>query len=243
MATAIDDAAADRSTAPPRLRAHPRLVVLAVGACVLESVVVAAAGAPAGAALAPQTAAPTPYDVFHDLRWLLVYHSSWPAFVVEALALLALRSLFITALVQAAWPSSVDRPGFLAEWRRVARFVAIVALALLPFAVLAFATAVTALSWLFFVSVPVLVMTAVLVHPGVVSPSWWRDRPRWETVRVILLAFVLLTAAGAVLSAAPTWAQPPLAGLAGLGDAWCWLRIVHATRTATRPPGAPAPPS
>ncbi|HWW45445.1 MAG TPA: hypothetical protein VN180_10280 [Acidimicrobiia bacterium] len=157
-----------------------------------------------------------------------MYHPSWPAFALEAAALLALRSLFVTAVVQAAWPSSVPRPPFLAEWRRVARFIGIVTLALLPFAVLAFATAVTALSWLFYVSVPVLVMAAALVHPGVVTASWWRDRPTWETVRVILLAFVLLTAAGAVLSAAPTWAQPPLAGLAGLGDAWCWLRIVHA---------------
>ena len=202
-------------------------MLLAVGACVVESVLVAALGTPAAAPLAAQAAGPTPYDVFHDLRWLLVYHPSWPAFALEVAALLTLRSLFVTAVVQAAWPPTVERPAFLAEWRRVAGFVVIVTLALLPFAVLSFATAVTALSWLFFVSVPVLVMAAALVHPGVVSASWWRDRPTWDTVRVILLAFVLLTAAGAVLSAAPTWVQPPLAGLAGLGTAWCWLRIVH----------------
>ncbi|HEY6316710.1 MAG TPA: hypothetical protein VI462_02340 [Acidimicrobiia bacterium] len=148
--------------------------------------------------------------------------------MLEAVALVFLRSLFVTALVRAAWPATVEWPGFVAEWGRVARFVAIVAVALLPFAVLAFATAVTALSWLFFVSVPVLVMAAMLVHPGVVSASWWRDRPAWDTVRVVLLAFVLLTAAGAVLSAVPTWAQPPVAALAGLGDAWCWLHIVQA---------------
>ena len=166
--------------------------------------------------------------MFHDLRWLLVYHPSWPAFVVEAVALVAVRSLVVAALVHTAWPADRDRPAFSATWRRTARFVAIVSVALLPFAVLAFAMAVTALSWLFFVSVPVLVMAATLVHPGVVSPSWWRDRPMWETVRVVLLAFAALTAAGAVLSAAPVWAQPPLAGLAGVVDAWCWLRVVHA---------------
>ena len=158
--------------------------------------------------------------------------------MLEAVALVFLRSLFVTALVRAAWPATVEWPGFVAEWRRVARFVAIVALALLPFAVLAFATAVTALSWLFFVSVPVLVMAATLVHPGVVSGSWWRDRPTWDTVRVVLLAFALLTAAGAVLTAVPTWAQPPLAALAGLGDAWCWLHLVHAGQAWRRSAGA-----
>jgi hypothetical protein len=46
-------------------------------------------------------------------------------------------------------------------------------------------------------------------------------------VRLVLLAVVLVTGAGAVLSAAPPAAQVPLAALAGIADAWLWLRLVH----------------
>jgi hypothetical protein len=157
-----------------------------------------------------------------------VYHQSWATFALEAVALIAVRSAVVTVLVRAAWPESVAPPPWLDELRRTARFVGLVAVLLLPFAVLAFAMAVVALSWLFFVTVPVVLMAALLVHAGAVSRAWWRDRPTIETVRVLLLAFAALTAAGAVLEAAPVAARVPLAALAGLADAWCWLRLVHA---------------
>lgn len=173
--------------------------------------------------------------MFHDLRWLLVYHHSWATFALEALALLAVRSVVVTVLVRSAWPEFVVRPPWPDELRRTAGFVALVAVLLLPVAVLAFGMAVVALSWLFFVTVPVVLMAALLVHRGAVSPAWWRDRPTVETVWVLLVAFVALTAAGAVLDAAPVAARVPLAGLAGLADAWCWLRLVHAVAGA-RPP-------
>ena len=157
-----------------------------------------------------------------------MYHASWATFVLEAVALVALRGLLVTGLVRAAWPRTIPRPPFRDQLRTTTGFVAIVALVLLPFAVLVFAMAVVALSWLFFVAVPVLVMAAVLVHRGTVSRSWWRDRPTWDTVRVILSAFVVLSAAGAALVWAPPAASVPIAGLAGIADAWCWLRLVHA---------------
>ncbi len=155
-----------------------------------------------------------------------MYHQSWPAFAVEAAALVALRGLLVTALVRAAWPRSIPRPPFGEQLRRVTGFVGVVALVLLPFAVLVFAMAVVALSWLFFVAVPVLVMAAVLVHRGPVSRSWWRDRPTWATVRIILVSFVALTAAGAALVWAPAAATVPIAALAGVVNAWCWLQLV-----------------
>lgn len=157
-----------------------------------------------------------------------MYHASWATFVLEAVALIALRSLLVTGLVRAAWPRGTPRPPLRDQLRSITGFVAIVALVLLPFAVLVFAMAVVALSWLFFVAVPVLVMAAVLVHRGTVSRSWWRDRPTWDTVRVILATFVLLTAAGAALVWAPPVATVPIAALAGVADAWCWLHLVHA---------------
>jgi hypothetical protein len=198
--------------------------------------VVAITGVPGAAALAPQAAAPTPFDVFHDLRWLLVYHQSWLAFALEALALVAVRSLVIVTLVGAAWAASVPRPPWRDELRRTAGFVALVAVVLLPFAVLTFGMAVVALSWLFFVAVPVLLMAALLVHRGIVVPGWWRDRPTWPTVRVILVAFVGLCVAGAAISAAPVAARVPLAAIAGVFDAWCWLRLVEALAGAAPQP-------
>ena len=227
----IDDDGADSRSAPrarPQLRDHPWLVVATAGLGALEAGVVAATGTPGAAALAPQAGAPTPFDVFHDLRWLLVYHRSWAAFALEALALIVARSVVVTLLVRSAWPASVARPPWRDQLRRTAGFVALVAVVLLPFAVLVFAMAVVALSWLFFVAVPVLVMAALLVHGGVVSAAWWRDRPTADTVRVALLAFAALTAAGAVLDAAPPAARVPVAALAGVANAWCWLRLVHA---------------
>jgi hypothetical protein len=162
-----------------------------------------------------------------------VYHPSWLAFGFEAVALVAVRSVVVVTLVRAAWPAGVPRPPWRAQLRRTAGFVALLAVVLLPFAVLAFAMAVVALSWLFFVAVPVLLMAALLVHPGIVVPGWWRDRPTWTTVRVILITFAALTVAGAVIDAAPVPARVPLAALAGVVDAWCWLRLVEALAGAT----------
>lgn len=45
--------------------------------------------------LAPQVVAPAPYDVFHDLRWLWIYHPSWVVFGGE-LAPVVFLSLFMS---------------------------------------------------------------------------------------------------------------------------------------------------
>lgn len=217
-----------------RLRDHPWLVVLAAGPAILEALLVATVGSSGAAALAPQVSAPTPFDVFHDLRWLLVYHPSWLGFALEAIALVAVRTALVVALVRAAWPAGVERPPLRDQVRSTAGVIALVALVLLPFAVLAFAMAVVSLSWLFFVSVPVVLIAALLVHGAPISASWWRDRPTWATVRIVLITFVVVTAAGATLVWIPAWAQVPVAGLAGVANAWCWLQLVDA-RAGTPP--------
>lgn len=220
--------AADGHRAPERLGAHPWLLVLAVVPAALEALLVATIGSSGAAALAPQVTAATPFDVFHDWRWLLVYHSSWPAFTLEVLALVAVRSALMGGLVRAAWPAALDRPAWRDQLRATVRVTVLVALVLLPFAVLVFAMAVVSLSWLFFVAVPVLILAALLVHRAPVSASWWRDRPTWETVRVVLVTFVVITAAGAVLVHLPGPAQVALTALVGVANAWCWLRLVQA---------------
>jgi len=98
--------------------------------------------------------------------------------------------------------------------------------------------AVTSLSWLFFVAVPVLVMLGGLVHHGAVDRAWWRDPPSRTSVRALLVAFAALTAGGAVIALVPAWLRPVVAG--GVGATaltWCRVRMVRAL--AGR---APAPP-
>jgi hypothetical protein len=221
----------------PRLRDHPRLVATCVGLVVAETIVVWAAAPHSGLALAPQVSAPAPYDVFHDLRWLLVYHRSWLGFAFEAILFLGFRSVVTLVLVGASWPDGVARPPARELAQRCVRSTALLGLLLLPFAVLLFATAVFSLSWLFFVGVPVLVMLAVLMHQSTVTRRWWHDRPARASVTPTLLAFVGLTVFGAMLAVGPAWARLPVAVLAGVANAWCWLYIVHSV--AGR---APVPP-
>ena len=223
-----------------RLRDHPQLVALSVGLAVVETVVVWIAAPHSGLALAPQVSAPAPYDVFHDLRWLLVYHRSWLGFFAEALLFFVFRTAVTACSVRFAWPADVEPLTTRDLVRRSAASTGILALVLLPFAVLLFATAVFSLSWLFFVGVPVLVMLAVLMHQATVTRRWWHERPALASVVPVLASFAVLTVAGAVLAVAPAVTWVPVAALAGLANAWCWLRIVQAI-AGRAPHAAPAP--
>lgn len=219
-----------------RRRRRALLIGIPAGLAALEALLVLSVGPAPAVALAPQIAAPAPFGSFHDLRWLLVYHPSWFAFVAEAGLVLVLRAALDTALVRLAWPDDVD----LAPWRehlaRTLRYTAIVMAVLLIFAVLVFAMAVTSLSWLFFVAVPVLLMIGVLVHHGAVSPTWWRDAPTRTSVGAVLAAFAILTVAGGVLGAVPSWLAVLLAAVAGGSMGWCRHRLVHSIARHAPPP-------
>lgn len=169
-----------------------------------------------------------PFAVFHDLRWLLVYSSSWPTFALELMLVLSARALLDTFLTRAAWPAHAALPPWREQCLAAARFTAGTALMLLPFAVLLFAMAVTSLSWLFFVAVPVLLLITVLVHHGAVDPRWWWDAPSAASVGAVFLAFASLTVAGGVVGLVPPVAAVVVAGLAGVANAWCRLRLTHA---------------
>ena len=216
-----------------RLRRHPVLVIATVGLAALEAALVVAVGPADAAPIAPQVAAPAPFGVFHDLRWLLVYHPSWALFLIGAIVLLAARTGLDCALVRAAWPEDLPAPSTRTQLRQALRFTGVTALALVLFAVLTFALAVTSLSWLFFVAVPVLLMVALLLHHGEVTPSWWRDPPIRTSITSILWVFVLLSGGGALIAAVPAAVAPVVAGITGLGVAACRLRSVDAL--ATRP--------
>lgn len=207
----------------------------------LEALLVVLFGPPAAAALAPQVVGPAPFGVFHDLRWLLVYHSSWFGFAAALWFVLGVRTALDAALTRAAWPREIDVPPWRAHLRSSLAFTAVQAVVLFPFAALTFSMAVTSLSWLFYVAVPVMVMIGLLVHHGTVEPTWLRDAPNRASVTAFLWAFVILTAGGALIAVAPSWSRPSIAGAVGACVAWSRTRIVHAlagrvvTRTRRHP--------
>jgi hypothetical protein len=229
----------DRDRARARLRDHPLLVAITSGASALETLLIVMIGPSSAAALGPQVSAPAPYGVYHDLRWLLVYHSSWVGFVLEVAVLLGIRTAIDTVATLAAWPADVERPPWREHTRYVAGFSIVQAVVLVLFAELAFAMAFTSLSWLFFVSVPVLLIVTVLVHHGAVDRRWWRDPPTRASVGAALLVFVVLTIGGGVIAVVPEWLMPVLAAGVGVPVAWCRLRIVDSL--THRPAGAQSP--
>jgi hypothetical protein len=146
-------------------------------------------------------------------------------------------------MVRAAWPHDVAIEPLAVTMRRSVIFVATVAVLLAPWAGLMFALAVVSLSWLFFVAVPVVLMLAVLVAGGSVTGSWWRGTISWRTVGIVVLAFCAVTGLGSVITECPPEWRLPVAAIAGLANAWLWVRLVRAVllrRTpARRLPVAP----
>ena len=94
-----------------RLRDRPHLVLLVTGLSVVEATVLWVLGPTSALGIAPQVTAPEPFGVFHDLRWLLVYHASWAAFGAEALAFLIFRTAVTTASVPMAGEAGDDQDG------------------------------------------------------------------------------------------------------------------------------------
>ena len=87
-----------------RIREHAAPFVATAGIAAAEAILVLALAPRGAAAITPQITAPAPFGVYHDLRWLLVYHPSWFVLVVGAIALVAFRASLDTLLVRAAWP-------------------------------------------------------------------------------------------------------------------------------------------
>lgn len=186
--------------------ANWKLVAPAVLAPLIETALLRAAPDPQTAAVGPQVTAPPPFDLFHDLRWVSVYHDSWLTLGLELCAVVLLRSLWGAYMVRAAWPGD-DAPSLFAAARRATVFYAVAALLLLPWVALMFGFSVIGVSYLFFASLPPVIVVALLIHRGALSQAagrWWEWRPRWGTLGLVASAFVWLTvggtlAAGAVL--------------------------------------------
>jgi len=208
------------------------LVALCVVSSVTETLLVAAFLPRSSLALATQATAPPPFDLFHDLRWLVVYHESWLGFASELVAFVVLRGALLTVLVRAAWPTDRPLEPLAVTARRSVLYVVVVTLLLTPWVGLMFAMAVVSLSWLFFVAVPVVLMLSVLVAGGAVDGSWWRRVVTMRVVGLVVLTFVAITAFGSVLATCPPFWRIPVAALAGVVNAWLWLELAAAVLRA-----------
>src|SRR5436305_11050357 len=229
------------SVSAPRFLGRRQLIAMAVALPVLETVILWAVGMETALGIAPQASGPAPFDVFHDLRWLLVYHRSWVGLVLEGLAFVVFRTGVTAFMVRAAWPEGEEVPPLGRTLRSSAAFVLVAAVLLSPWVALLFGMAVVSISWLFFVAVPGALAVMVLVHHGAVERGWWRHMPPLRTVGWVALSFVVLSVNGALLSVSPPVFRIPVAAAAGLFNAWAWFAIVHAVAGRPTPRFIPAP--
>jgi len=207
-----------------RRRASRRLFALAAGLPMVEAVLIDVFAPASARALAPQASALGPFGVFHDLRWLLVYHSSWLLFSIELAAALLVRGALIAFFVRAAWPDGEDHPSARRMFARGLLFTAGTVVLLAPWAIIMFAQAVIPISWFFFAAIPPFLIIATLTHHGTVS-SWLR-RPTLRVVGMVLLSFFALSLGGAVVELLPAAPGVIAAGLVGLFNAYAWRSTV-----------------
>jgi hypothetical protein len=218
------------------IRERGRLVAVCAGAAVLETLIVGLVAPSSSLGLATQVTAPPPFGVFHDLRWIVVYHETWFGLALELLAFVVFRSALTAVCLRAAWPRDAPPEPLAVTVRRAVLFTVVVALLLAPWAGLMFALAVVSLSWLFFVAIPVVLMLALLVHGGAVTGSWWGRTLSVRSVGWVLVAFAALTVFGSILTTCPSWARLPVAFAAGVTNAWLWVRVVDAVLHRRSPP-------
>ena len=217
-----------------------RLAALAAGLPMIEAVLIDVF-APSARALAPQASALGPFGVFHDLRWLLVYHRSWSLFIVELTAAIVIRGVLIGLFVREAWPEDQPKPAARASIARGILFTLGAAVVLGPWAIIMFAEAVIPVSWFFFAAIPPFLIIAVLIDHASVS-SWLR-RPPMRVFGLVLLSFLVLSIGGALMTLSTRPAGVLVAGAVGLFNAYAWRATVSGVvsrRAARRTASVPA---
>jgi len=216
------------TVAGARIASLRGLLALCVGANVLEALLVVSVGPQGAGPLTVQAGAPVPFGVFHDLRWLAVYHRTALQFALEAVALLAVRGTLTGLSVGFAWPAGTPRP----TWRRLLAqaTAATIPLGLLlaPPAAMLFGLALVPVSWLFFVAVPTALLIALIAHPMAIDSRWWRRGVPPQAMGVVLATFLVVTLGSLAAAPAPGWAVPLVAAVTGVFEAWAWAALVRA---------------
>lgn len=217
---------------------HPRgrllgLVALAAAVPVLQIALFLILGFRSAEGLSPQGSAVWPYDSYNDMRWLLVYHDTWQAYMVGLVVAIGLRGLLSAALVSLAWPADSPRPSRRRILRRNLGIAALTAVIVTPFAALAVAAGVVSLSWFVFAAVGPMLLLAPFLQRAAIGRGWWRGLPSAALVGWSLLDFVVITVAGAVVWRVPGWWWTLIvAAVAGAVNGLLWNRSV---RAAVRP--------
>lgn len=204
------------------------LLVVCVGLAVLEVATVFVFLPGSSPSLAPQASAVAPFGIFHDLRWLSVYASSWPTFGALAFGVLLARGAVTAVSVRLAWPASAPPPRMTALLVRGVGATALAALFLAPSVALLFALAVVPVSWLFIAAVPLALAVALVVHPIAVTGGWWKHPIPLRALGWVALSFAALTVAAAVIAVGPPWAVFVVAALSGTFNARAWVGMVGA---------------
>ena len=186
---------------------------------------------PENAALGPQATAPPGLDVFHDMRWVSVFHNSWLTFGLELAAVVVLRSLWMAWVVRMSWPDSAGPPPALfSAARRAVLFYALAMVLFVPWVVLLFGMAFSHLSFLFFAALPPALAIAAILHRGAIARTSGRRigwRPTWRSVGWILASFVWLTLAGGIAGGGALPLALLAAAIAGLLNARALYGVVQ----------------
>lgn len=210
------------------------LLALTAGLAMGEAGALIAVGFTSMVGLSPQITAPAPSAVFHDLRWIFVYHPSWGAFAGEMIGMLALRTVIDTVIIALVWPPGRPRP----PWRRLLgwnlAFTAVAAALLSVWVCVAFAASGTSLSWFTFGELLPVLLIALVLQRGGITPDWWRGLPPVLTMVWTLVTFLALGVSAMIVGLIPGWWAVPVAGVAGAANAGLWREIVHSTLLVRR---------
>lgn len=202
------------------------LLLLSAAPAAGEAGVLRAVGFGSALSLAPQITSISPYGSFHDLRWILVYHSSWPLLVVELLAAIVVRTAWAIAMSLVAAPRAAGSDAVRVLVVRVLAFHAFALVALAPWAAVGVAAAETSLSWFLPAEVLPLLLLGLVLQRGGTGQPWWRGAPSRRLLGLGLLAFAVVPAASLIVTSTPGWWVVPVAGAVATANGWLWRQVV-----------------
>lgn len=203
------------------------LIILTTVPVLIEASVLRGAGFVSVMGLAAQASAPAPFGMFHDLRWVLVYHNSWWSFAAESLAAIAARSLLTATAVWLAWPEDMHRRAWLSLLRMNLAFSTLIFAVLAPWGAVAIAASDTSLYWFLLGElVPLLFLSLVLQRGGIVA-DWWRGMPSLREAGWAIVVFAAMTVDALLIYSVPGWWRVPLAAVTGIANAGLWRVMVR----------------
>ena len=219
---------------PEGFLGHRALIGVSAGLAMAEAVALLLL-APAAMSLAPQVTALPPLAVFHDLRWLFGYNTSWLGFAAGSFVYVAGRSALNASLVRLAWPRGLPAPNLRAVFAASLAFTLLAGLLMVPVVTLVFGVAVLPFSWPFLAAVPVMLAVALPLSHGGVTTSWWRRLPPGRAAGWALVCFVEYSVLGIALPMLPAVGAVLMIGLAGVINARAWYSLTLAVAGPARP--------